>query len=272
MPRIAIIVTLLLALAPPAHAGCRSEQAALISFPPAGTDGGLPEPRAILSLLAGKGWGIAENVRIVADETAPVAQVLEARLPQGSLNPKHKTAPKGGMGFRWKAGIPAGATTACLSYGLWLAPDFAFNKGGKLPGLFGGSGPAGGKLADGQNGFSVRLMWRSGGAGEIYAYIPGHPDKRGRSIERGAFYFPRARWIAVELEVGLNSPGNGDGILRLAIDGEVKIALTEVFYRSDASLGIDGVMADIFYGGKDLAWAAPHDTTVRLTPFELSWR
>jgi hypothetical protein len=60
--------------------------------------------------------------------------------------------------------------------------------------------------------------------------------------------------------------------LRLSVDGEVKISLTGVLYRRDASLGLAGVIADVFYGGKDLTWAAPADTFVRLTPFELTWR
>lgn len=269
---IAALSAVLILAAGPALAACPSGYVSGAAFPPVAADGRLPAPARILELAGGRGWGIEENVRIIDTGEAAFPQALEIRIPKGSVNPRHPTAPKGGMGFRWRPGIPPSATAACLSYRLWLPPGYPFNKGGKLPGLFGGSGPAGGRTADGRGGFSIRPMWRSGGRGELYAYIPGHPAKRGQSIDRGAFSFPTGRWVELTLEIGLNTPEVADGYLRLSIDGEVKISLTEVFYRHDASLGLAGVMADVFFGGKDLAWAAPADTFVRLTPFGLNWR
>ena len=223
--------------------------------------------------LAGiKGWGLAERVALETARDAPSPLVLAVAVPKGSINPRNAHAPQGGMGFRWRPGIPAGATAACLAYGLFLPSDFAFNKGGKLPGLFGGEGPAGGKTADGTSGFSVRLMWRTNGLGEVYAYIPGHPRGRGASLDRGAWTFPRGRWIDVQEEVVLNTPGKPDGELRVWIDGEMRLSHADVIYRTTTDLGIAGVMADIFYGGKTAAWAAPDDTVIRITPFRLSWR
>lgn len=60
-----------------------------------------------------------------------------------------------------------------LSYEVGFPQGFAFVKGGKLPGLRGGPNTtycSGGLEADGSNCFSVRLMWRTAGAGEAYAY------------------------------------------------------------------------------------------------------
>lgn len=223
-------------------------------------------------MLGNKGWGLSENVSLKAVEGAPAPLVLEVRIPKGSIDHKSTTAPMGGMGFRWRPGMPAGTTAACLAYDLWLPDDFPFNKGGKLPGLFGGDGPAGGKDVDGVSGFSARYMWRAHGQGEVYAYIPGKPDKRGMSIDRGAWTFPRGRWVHLEEEVVLNTPGTPDGTLRVWVDGELRLEHTDVLYRDSVSLGIDGVMADIFFGGKTAEWAAPADTLVRLTPFQLAWR
>ena len=128
-----------------------------------------------------------------------------------------------------------------------MPKDFAFNKGGKLPGLFGGNAPAGGKPADGVHGFSVRLMWRANGQGEVYAYIPGHPEGRGASLDRGAWTFTRGRWIEIQEEVVLNVPG--------AENGELRLTRTDLIYRTTNDLGISGVMANIFYGGKTTEWA-----------------
>lgn len=226
-----------------------------------------------------KSWGLRRNLTIkevAAGPHARPAKVLEIRLPKGSINPSNKSAPLGGIGFRWQPDMPRDARAACLTYGLWLPADFPFNLGGKLPGLYGGTGPTGGRAADGGNGFSLRLMWRRGGAGEVYAYIPGHPEGRGLSIGRGAWSFPRGRWVEIAEEVVLNSPGpnNGraDGIVRVWIDGVLRLERGGLRMRTTPALGLAGVLAHVFYGGKSRAWAAPRDTIVRLTPFDLRWR
>ena len=250
---------------------CATRYAVAAKFPPAA------EPAAstgahLLQLLGNKGWGLHEDVSIVAVEGAPAPLVLEVKIPKGSIDHKNPTAPMGGMGFRWHPGMPAGTNAACLIYNLWLPPDFQFNKGGKLPGLFGGDGPAGGKDVDGKTGFSARFMWRSGGKGEVYAYVPGKPDHRGESIDRGAWVFPRGQWVRMEEEVVLNEPGMANGQLRVWVDGNLKLHHDDMVLRTSGGFGIDGVMADIFYGGKTGDWAAPADTILRLTPFELAWR
>ena len=255
-----------------APTSCATRYTSGAVFPPESELAASLTGERLRQLLGNKGWGLAEDVTVRAVEGAPAPAVLEVRLPQGSIDHKNKTAPMGGMGFRWKPGMPAGTTAACLSYSLWLDPGFQFNKGGKLPGLFGGDGPAGGKDVDGASGFSARFMWRTGGRGEVYAYIPGKPDGRGLSIDRGAWVYPRGQWVHMEEEVVLNTPGRPDGQLRVWVDGELRLSHEDIVFRTSSRLGIDGVMADIFYGGKEPEWAAPADTMVRLTPFSLAWR
>lgn len=236
-----------------------------VSFPPA-----IKSVAELKALLARNYWGLDENVSLASPKDAPASLVLAVRLPAGSINPKNKTAPLGGMGFRWR---PEGlaAESACLSYHVYLPADFEFNKGGKLPGLFGGNAPSGGKDVDGFNGFSARLMWRANGRGEVYAYIPGKPDGRGESIERGAWVFPRGRWVKIEQEIVLNTPGEENGRLRVWIDGRLRLSRTNIRFRSARDLRINGVMADIFYGGKTKEWAAPKDTAILLSPLALRW-
>jgi len=222
--------------------------------------------------FGGKQWGILENTRIVRTRLETSVAVLEINIPKGSINPNHPTAPKGGVGFRWKPGHMKGAQAACLSYSVWLPDDFDFKKGGKLPGLFGGSGPAGGAKVDGTNGFSTRYMWRERGAGEVYAYIPGAPEGRGESIDRGKFSFEPGKWTQLTQEVVLNTPGQADGSLKVWVNGDLAISKKAMRYRDTSALTVDGVMADVFYGGSDQSYAAPKDTKVRVTPFEVRWR
>jgi len=251
---------------------CSARYGAGIQFPPATETSDTLTGTKLRQLLGNKGWGLVEDVTPLALPDAPAPLILEVKLPKGSIDHKNAEAPMGGMGFRWRPGMPEGTSAACLSYQLYFAPDYPFNKGGKLPGLFGGDGPAGGKAVDGQSGFSARFMWRTSGQGEVYAYIPGKPDGRGMSIDRGAWTFPRGRWVRMEEEIVLNTPGASDGLLRVWVDGQLRLRHDDIRYRSSATLGIDGVMADIFFGGKTVDWAAPADTYVRLTPFTLAWQ
>ena len=90
---------------------------------------------------------------------------MELFYPKGSVNPGNK--PQGGSDF-YATPIPLnGATNVTMEYSVFMDANMEFVKGGKLPGLYGGhQGCSGGNVAD--TCFSTRLMWRPGGAGELY--------------------------------------------------------------------------------------------------------
>lgn len=61
-----------------------------------------------------------------------------------------------------------------VSYEVAFDEGFDWVKGGKLPGLRGGSanGCSGGSQADGSDCFSTRIMWRTDGEGEgAFSYL-----------------------------------------------------------------------------------------------------
>lgn len=208
-------------------------------------------------------WGVAENVRIVS--AAPgAAPALAVRYPKGSIAPSSK-APRGGAGFVSQAGLGRGADAACLSYRVRFAPGFAFARGGKLPGLYGGDGPVGGAAADA--GFSARLMWRRGGDGELYAYLPEAATSHGQSLGRGAWRFPVGRWVSVEEEIVLNDPAAADGIARIWIDSELRFEATDIVFRRDPEVRIEGLMFSTFFGGQDPSWASPKDQEALFADF-----
>ncbi|MEL7544550.1 MAG: polysaccharide lyase [Pseudomonadota bacterium] len=214
-------------------------------------------------------WGLRENARLLQGLGPRGGTGLAVALPKGSINPRHPTAPLGGMGWRWRPNGADGVRSACLVYHLYLQRGFAFARGGKLPGLFGGDAPAGGRSVDGRSGFSTRLMWRRGGRGEVYAYIPGHPARRGRSIGRGAWTFQTGAWVQVAQRVDLNNASASDGRIRVWIDGALRLDAAGLALVRDASVTIDGIMADVFYGGKSMPWSAPRRTFVAFSPFAL---
>ena len=84
---------------------------------------------------------------------------------------------------------------------------------------------------------------------------------------------PRGRWVKLEQEVVLNAPKQADGILRVWVDGRLAVERTDLNYRMKPGVALSGVVADVFYGTED-GWggAAPKDTKVSLTPFEVRWQ
>jgi hypothetical protein len=163
-----------------------------------------------------------------------------------------------------------GATAACLSYRLWLPEDFEFGGAGILPGHYGDTQADASAAPDNKTGFAARVMWREEGAGEVNADISGVAD--GRAIAAGSFVLPRGQWVGLEEEVVLNAPDANDGILRLWIDGKLKIERLDMAWRNADAVTVAGVIADVSYGGLDSHAVAPKATALRLTPPEMQWR
>ncbi len=210
-------------------------------------------------------WGVAENVRLVA-RAADRPPALAVRYPRGSIAPS-SPAPRGGAGFVSSTGLERSAEAACLSYRLRFADGFAFARGGKLPGLYGGDGPTGGAAADA--GFSARLMWREGGEGELYAYLPDPDAGGGISLGRGAWRFPAGRWVEVEQEIVLNDPGVANGVARIWVAGELRLEVPGLVFRRTADVRIEGLMFSTFFGGRDPAWASPRDQEALFADFAI---
>lgn len=173
--------------------------------------------------------------------------MLQLFYPEHSVNPSAR--PVGGADFYanpFKRGVIEGANTVSLSYAIFFPEDFDFVKGGKLPGLYGGRTTCSGG-ADASDCFSTRLMWRSGGAGELYLYAPKDKQTKhlcstvprsycgdqtyGLSIGRGSFTFKRGGWTRVTQSVRLNTPGKNDGGFSLVVDGKEVIRAEDIYYR-----------------------------------------
>lgn len=73
----------------------------------------------------------------------------------------------------------------------------------------------------------------------------------------------------MSLLVRLNTPGQPDGQLEVAIDGQVKIAFHQVCYRLSQRVTIDTVFFAAFFGGSDASWAPQQDTWALFRGFRL---
>lgn len=187
---------------------------------------------------------------------------------------------------------PFSADSASLEYDVYFPPDFDFVKGGKLPGLSGGSGGSGrgcGGGVDPNNCFSLRVMWRRNGWGETYIYAPEgqqgddfcskYPEcsnsgtgaapctvcnyNAGVSFARGSFIFKRGQWQRIRVALKLNNPpGTPNGIVELAVDGNVVIRYDKMNWRNTNDIKIEAIEFASWFGGSDESWAPSKDTYI----------
>lgn len=195
--------------------------------------------------------------------------VLQVTYPAGS----YSSQSGGGAQFIQLWNTTSNLQSMILSYEVAFDSGFNFVKGGKLPGLRGGPdvlGCSGGKQPTGGDCFSTRLMWRTSGNGEVYAYL--RPvngicdssqvrcnDDFGISLNRGSFAFQAGSWNRVTMMVRMNSPNNvANGQLQLFYNDLLAISQNGVQYRnSDSIASVSGLFFSTFFGGEDSSWASP---------------
>jgi hypothetical protein len=238
-------------------------------------NGGLMTPSDVQASVAGRDFGVMENVRIAKFDGAPSPAGFTVDIKAGTSQADAERDAPGGMSFPWQPRtLPAGVKAGCLSYSVFLPVDFNFGDAGTLPGLFGVS-PAQGVAKDER--FSTHVVW--GGRG-VFANHASLSTKDGwltdvSNVDQLA-PLSRGRWVRIDQEVVLNTPGKDDGAVRLWVDGSLRTQLPKSVLRYSADTAIQGVMADVYFGGQIYdgrltEGKAVKDEHVKLTPFELRW-
>ncbi|TRM70051.1 polysaccharide lyase family 14 protein [Schizophyllum amplum] len=221
------------------------------------------------------------------DTSSTSAPVLRVTYPAGSFS--HST---GGAQFinLWNStnastaqfsdldSSDIGFGSLLLEYEVAFDADFDWVQGGKLPGLRGGldsTGCSGGSepgVAAGDSCFSTRLMWRTEGAGEVYAYAPETEslceqddiicnDDYGVSMGRGRFGFQAGRWNRIAMLVQLNSPASAsNGNIELYYNGQPVVTQQNLRLRATSAVSANGLFFSTFFGGSDESWATPNTT------------
>jgi len=214
----------------------------------------------------------------IADPHGGSGHVLRVHYAAGSYSQTHDR-PRG-SGFY--ATPTSSHTSMMLSYDVFFDTNFDFVKGGKLPGLWGGSQTCtGGRHSD--DCFTLRFMWRTGGQGEVYAYIPREQESTfcnradvecnfdyGNSLGRGKWTFKKGQWHNIAQYVHLNTVGQHDGYIRVFLDGHQVYEIQKIAMRIKGNIQIDGIAFTTFFGGSDSSWATPHDTNTYFKNFVLS--
>ncbi|RXK42318.1 hypothetical protein M231_00308 [Tremella mesenterica] len=252
-----------------------------------------PDPSTATSTLVRRARSATSSPAISTAITSPALTdlvgeppVLRVEYPQGSFSKS-----TGGTQFYSQplagsaAGVSLDNTTSTgqyermlVAYDIWFPQGYAWNMGGKLPGLRAGpesAGCSGGSETNGTECFSTRIMWRANGAGEVYGYVP--TDQKnfcsqsnvicnsdfGTSFGRGTFTFVTGAWQSIWLMVILNEVGVANGVVELWYNGVPALSFTSLELRSASSISsIGGVFFSTFFGGDDSSWASPTDQYV----------
>lgn len=226
-----------------------------------------------------RNWGIASHNRLAnatlvsgADAVAG-AKAIRVDYPKGGVGPT-ATGLQFPIDFSKIKGMQANYDSLYLRYYVYFEPGFDFVKGGKLPGLMGSNESwtrSGGNIPDGTNGWTLRFMWRTGGAAVVYAYLP--PGKYQRGVWGTDIplhkNFTTGKWICVEQFVKINTPGKNDGELSVWLDNEKLLALTDISYRTvdNAAGKIGGIYFSSFHGGNTPDWGPSVTSYARFDGF-----
>jgi len=160
-----------------------------------------------------------------------------------------------------------------LSYRIRFASGFDFVRGGKLPGLVGGSAPTG--CVEDITGFSARGMWRTGGTAVQYMYFPEKQsdcgDDFGYAVGDVPVRFTPGVWHEVMHRIWMNMPGERNGILQAWFDGQQVLDERGLVYRTaDAGYAVDALYFSTFFGGGDASWAPATDQIADYDDFVVS--
>lgn len=164
-----------------------------------------------------------------------------------------------------------------LAYRVRTSYGFEQGRGGKLPGLCGGTCPTGGESPTNGSraaGWSSRIMWNSTGWFNEYLYWADQPGTYGEGIpltgaKRGPA-FNDGGWHVVQQHVRMNDAGRSNGRLQVSIDGTVYLDRNNLRFQDDNAMGIDTLLFSNFFGGNDASWASPADQRIYFDDIVLS--
>ncbi|MDA3797978.1 MAG: hypothetical protein PF692_02745 [Kiritimatiellae bacterium] len=193
--------------------------------------------------------GIAEGrVSIISGGDAYSGNSMQILYPQGQIGNT--------SGALWEMKLNGSYNELYCSYKVKFGENlnFDFSKGGKLPGLGGGTTPTGGGKPTGYDGWTARIMWREVGELFQYVYYPDQAGIYGDYMGWEVLATPGV-WHDMKVRIVMNSPGVSNGILEAWFDGFLVLSRNNIMYRKTDAFAIDTLVFNTFYGGGDSSWA-----------------
>jgi hypothetical protein len=230
-------------------------------------------------------WGIAWNSRAsecsIVSDAADGKKALQVFYPKGAVGPDEGGAqfPIVFQDMQQNEGDGL-YQELYLRYYVKFKNGFDFQRGGKLPGLMGGSDSwtrSGGDQPDGTNGWTLRLMWRQNGRLVVYAYVPPSENGKwgsetwGQDIDCGVDA-KTGEWICVEQFVNVGDAGKDNGRLKVWVNGEECININDMRFWDEANDAgkIGGIYFSTFHGGNTKDWGPDNDSYALFDGFAAS--
>jgi hypothetical protein len=223
--------------------------------------GELLSPIELQAQAGSREWGVLQNTKVIKASAAPLGMALQVSLAPTNNEDRED---QNGLGYVWLVPPLQKASSACLSYSAYIPIGFKFPEPGYMPGLFGGTDLAGLDLDAPPRGVIARMGWVSGGELGVEVKIP---NSTGHWMGAIKTTWPTARWVAIEQEVKLNTPGKSDGLVRVWVDGDLKVETLNMDLRGSDQFALSGVVADVGY-----ARTASLPATFHVSPFVVQWQ
>ncbi len=222
---------------------------------------------------------------------------LKVTYPANGVGP-HEGGAQWITYFKNDEGMGVSYDELYASYVVKLPVDFEPVKGGKLPGLGGGTAPTGGVPVDGTRGFSARQMWRrlSSGADGNHIYLTSYMYYLDKASEWGRdlwwnspptdgwcesfddwspeakVYLTPGTWDTLSIKVKINTPGAADGEMLAWLNGQPVLNNRAIRYRADGaeSFKVGLFYFSTFFGGSTDDWAPSSDQYILFDDFRVS--
>ncbi len=156
-----------------------------------------------------------------------------------------------------------------LRYAVKFKRGFDFVRGGKLPGLAGGTAPTGTTRATGTNGFAARMMWLTSHTGQPGApkqktthaisyskFVGSGYDGDGKDEDETDFssngkltVLTSNKWYDIKQRVKMNDPSKSNGFIKIWVNGTLVVNQTNIRFRTSNAFAIDKVYFGTFFGG-----------------------
>ena len=211
---------------------------------------------------------------------------LAVLFPQGGYGTKRG-------GAQWQLDFPESYKMVRLRYRVKFGAGFDFVRGGKLPGLAGGTAPTGNTTADGFNGWTGRLMWRTDYEGEpgavpqplanVVTYLKHSRsgfDGSGRNEDNiywlgsdgERIEITSGVWYRIVQTVKMNDRGRANGQAKTWLDGVKTSDVRGLKFRKTDDFGVDLFYFSTFFGGGNSDWAPSKDEVIYFDDFDLTIR
>ena len=191
------------------------------------------------------------------------------------LYPQDGVGPQQG-GAQWKMGLGARHEELYCAYSVRFAHGFRLRR--KAANCRASSAAPPTREAaglSGRDGWSARMMWRSGGTIVQYVYHVGPADAVRRGPLPGTsgasvLFRPGQRGTASSTAVVMNRPGQRDGIVQGWFDGALALDRRNIRFRDVDTFAIDAFYFSTFFGGDDPSWAPAKDERVDFDQFVIA--